>query len=102
MSIKTFYKPEFESVIKAIFKNGKWFGLNNAEKINAGSSFREVLDLTSLDVAELIVELEEMYNVNMEWADTNTVDSINDVYSTFVQSINNMRKQKITTPVKQR
>lgn len=100
MSIKTFYKPEFESVIKAIFKNGKWFGLNNADKINTDSSFREVLDLTSLDVAELLVELEEMYNVDMEWADTNTVDSINDVYNTFNQSINQMRHKTISVKTK--
>ena len=102
MSIKTFSKPEFVNVVKDILQHGEWFGLRNADKLTEQSSFRDVLDITSLDIAELMVEIEEKYNVNMEFAETGEIDSINDVYRTFIQSINNMRKQKITTPVKQR
>ena len=102
MSIKNFSKSEFINVVKHILQHDVWINIRNADKMTAESSFREVLDMTSLDIAELIVQLEEKYHVDMEWAETEKIDSIEDVYKTFVQSIFKMRQPKTTTIVKQK
>lgn len=102
MSIKQFSLQDFTDVAKDILKNSKFLGIRNADKIDADSSFRQVLDITSLDIAELIIAIEEKYHVDMEWANTGEIDSIKDIYDVFVKSIALMRKQKNIIPVKQR
>ena len=92
MSIKTFSLTEFSNVVKDILKNGTFFHIDNTDKINEESSFREVLDITSLEIAELMIALEEKYHVDMEWAQTGLIDSINDVYKAFNESIYRQRK----------
>ena len=102
MSIKHFSLSDFTDVAKDILKNNKFLGIPEADKLDANSSFREVLDITSLEIAELMVEIEARYHVNMEWAETSGIDNIKDVYDVFVKSIAIMRKPKIATPVHQR
>ncbi len=96
MSIKKFSKPEIIDVAKDILQHGKWLGFQKAGLLTENDSFREALNLSSLDIAELIVELEERYNVHMEWADTGEIDSLNDVYNTFVSAITRTRKTAMT------
>ncbi len=97
MSIHNFSKENFIDTAKDILQTGQFLGFRKAAVLEADSSFREVLDTTSLDVAESIVAIEERYHVNMDWADTNKVDSLNDVYNVFTESLSKMRlsfKQK--------
>ena len=92
MSIQQFSKEHFVDTAKDILQNDKFIGIRKASTLEANSSFREVLDISSLEIAELVIALEEKYNVKMEWADTNNIDSINDLYDIFVKSIQKMRK----------
>jgi acyl carrier protein len=92
MSIHNFSKENFIDTAKDILQTGQFFGFRKAAVLEADSSFREVLDITSLDIAELIVAIEERYHVNMDWADTNKVDSLNDVYNVFTESLSKTRQ----------
>ena len=92
MSIHNFSKENFIDTAKDILQTGQFLGFRKAAVLEADSSFREVLDTTSLDVAELIVAIEERYHVNMYWADTKKVDSLNDVYNVFTESLSKMRQ----------
>ena len=102
MSIHNFSLTDFTDVAKDILKNNKFLGIHDADKLDANSSFREVLDITSLEIAELIVAIEEKYHVNMEWANTGEIDSIKDVYLAFIKTLAKMRTPKIETPTNQR
>ncbi len=96
MSIKHFSKEEIIAVAKDIIKNDTFIGIPDADKLSPNASLRETLDFTSLDIAELLVALEEKYNVNMEWADTGNIDTLNDVYDAFITSIGKTRKSTTT------
>lgn len=92
MSIQQFSKEYFVDTAKDILQHDTFIGIRKANVLEASSSLRETLDISSLEIAELIVALEEKYNVKMEWADTNNIDSLNDLYEVFIKSIKNMRK----------
>lgn len=95
MSIKHFSKDEFVNVAKDIMRNDTFISIRNADQLSENASFRDTLDVTSLDIAELIISLEEKYHVNMDWATTNNIDCINDVYDVFIKSIKMARQSKI-------
>lgn len=92
MSIHTFSPTEFENVAKDILKNDRFIGIKKADILDFNSSFRDVLDISSIEIAELIVALEQKYNVDMEWIPTNKVDSLSDLYKSFVVSLAKKRK----------
>jgi acyl carrier protein len=92
MSIKHFSKEEIINVAKDILKNNTFIGVPNTDKLLPDTSLRETLDISSLEIAELIVALEEKYHVNMEWTETARIDTLNDIYNAFVISIAKTRK----------
>jgi acyl carrier protein len=92
MSIKHFSKEEIINVAKDILKNDTFLGFRTADKLTPESSLRETLDVTSLEIAELIISLEERYHINMEWAETGKIDSLNDIYNAFITTIIRARK----------
>ena len=96
MSIHNFSKIEFITVVKNILKNETFFRFNDADTLKTDSSLREKLDISSLEIAELIIALEEKYHVDMEWAQTGLIDSIDDIYKAFNESIYRQRKAFIT------
>ena len=96
MSIKHFSKEEIINVAKDILKNDTFIGIHNTDKISPDTSLRDTFDISSLEIAELIVALEEKYHINMEWAETNQIDTLNDVYNAFVISIAKTRKTAMT------
>ena len=91
MSIHNFSIDEFENVSKDILLHNKFISVRNSDKIDKDVSFHDVLDLTSLDIAEFVLELEEKYNVDMDFAPTGEIDSIRDVYKWFVMALNRKR-----------
>lgn len=99
MSIKHFSKPEIIDVAKDILTHDKFIGTYKAEKLSPEDSFREVLDISSLEIAELLVKMEEKYHVHMEWADTGKIDSLNDIYNTFVSAITRTRRTSMTLKI---
>ena len=61
--------------------------------ITKKTSFREDLNMTSLDIAELIVGLEAAYGVRFgDWVNMNNVSNLADVYTTFVKGIHKKRQ----------
>ena len=104
-NIDTISKDEFIDVAKSIIKGDKFIGGRNLDKLEADTSFREVLDITSLDIAELVISLEEKYRVDMDWANTNAIDNLNDIYTVFSTSIKKAKhsvKAKMLAPIKQK
>ena len=102
MSIHTFSPTEFENVAKDILKNDRFIGIKKADILNFDSSFRDVLDISSIEIAELIVALEQKYNIDMEWVPTNKVDSLNDIYKCFIASIAKKRKNNAIKHISQK
>lgn len=102
MSIHSFSKPEFVKTAKDILLHNEFIFLRNADKLTEQSSFNDVHDITSLDIAALIGDLEEKYHVDMEWVLLIGIDSIDDVYNVFIQSIYRMRQSFINKQAAQK
>ena len=90
-------KPEFMEVVKEIIFDE--CVLKHKEYLTETSSFKYDHDLSSIDVAHIIIAIEEKYNVDMEFVQTGLVDSLQDVYTYFVQAIEKKRqKARIAVP----
>lgn len=92
MSIKTFSKTYFIEVAMDIIKHDEFICAHNTDKLTADTSFRDVLDITSFDIAELVVSIEQKFNVDMAETLTEKVDSIDDLYVEFLKAVNQKRK----------
>ena len=87
MSIKTISKAWFLEEAKEILRQ------NSVARnlITWKKSFREDLDLTSIDIAEMLIGLEERFNVKLDWVDMNNINNMRDVYNAFNKSLQNKR-----------
>lgn len=92
MSIKTFSKPYFIEVAMDIIKHDEFICARNTDKLTVDTSFRNVLDITSLDIAELVISIEQKFNVDMAETPTEKIDCINDLYIEFLKSVLRRRR----------
>lgn len=103
MSIKNFSEDEFITVVKDMLKSGALSHTKTIDtiidEIDKKSSFREVLDISSLEIAELMINLEEKYNIDMEWVQTGQIDCIFDVYKAFIASIYKKRQSFVNRQI---
>ena len=95
MSIKNFSKAHFIETATDIIKHNNFMFVRNIDKLKADTSFREVLDITSLDIAELIIAIAEKNNINMNDVATEKVDSINDLYNEFLKCVYKTRESVV-------
>lgn len=97
MSIHQFSKTQFIKDVKEIIKS-EWI-LRNMDSLTPETSFREELDLTSLDIAEILVALEKKYNVDLSLAHTGVIDNINDLFATFNKIVSKNREQQLQNKI---
>ena len=87
MKIETVSKPHFMmSAKKALFQNCMPY---NKDKLTSTSSFRYVHDLTSLDIAETTIALEEEYDLDLDFVVPNDVDNLTDLYEMYLIGVKN-------------
>ena len=101
MSIHVFSETAFYDSVKEILIKDSLISdrstktaIKNPDAIKTDVSLRENYDFSSLDIAELVIALEQKYGVNMGWAEPNRIDSLNDIYKLFLKSMQKTRKQK--------
>ena len=87
MSIKEISKTWFLGEAKEILRQNSI----TRDIITWKKSLREDLDLTSIDIAELLIGLEERFNVKLDWVDMNNINNMRDVYNAFNKSLQNKR-----------
>ena len=95
MSIQNFSKAYFIEVATDIIKHDDFIYPRNVDKLKADTSFREVLDITSLDMAELIFSIEEKFNVNIDDVPIEKIDNINDLYNEFLKCVYRKRQSVV-------
>ena len=96
--MKPVSKTIFVKDAKNIILNDEFISVRNADKLTETVSFHDVLDMSSLDIAALLIGLEQIYNVGLQWA-TDPVDSINDVYVLYLKSLQKFNQQKRVHPI---
>lgn len=90
MSIKRLSETGFMEVAESILRQVAV--MKKDTMITTKTSFREDLNMTSLDIAELIIGLEAAYNVKLDWVNMNNVNNLADIYRTFVNGIYKQRQ----------
>ena len=71
--------------------------IKDSEKIEPDASFREKFDMSSLDIAELVIGLEEKYNIKTLEERTSSIDSIDDVRKLFFKSLDVRRRNFVAS-----
>ena len=94
MSIKTLSETGFIETAEPILR--QVIIVKKDTIITKKTSFREELNMTSLEIAELIIGLEAEYNVKLgDWVNMNNVYNLSDIYETFLNGIYRQRKNFI-------
>ena len=99
--MNTVSKAQFVNDAKNVILHNEFISVRNADKLTERTSFRDVLDMTSLDIATLIIALEEKYHVDMQWA-MDGIDNIDDVYALFLRNFQKTTQRNISQSQKQR
>ena len=106
MSIHNFSVDEFENVSKDILLHNKFISVRNSNKIDKDTSFRDIHDITSLDIAEFVIELEEKYNeLTDELTKVKTSnDNMSSTIEDYKEQIKNLQtaNSSLNTAIKQK